>query len=430
MKRVNSESNTKQCLSIAESCASSTTVKKTNINIDDIKRYPTVTNPIKADDLSTPQAYAYSLRRAIVTDCTPEQRAELVELLNGKDTAEGVTFNNTKANRNSLHRWQNEQSRKERAAILGEGWQYVEGLNHGTQPGDLVTCVGGTRGRVTKSNPESCVIEFETENGQRLTVAGYFRYTPSEKSEAITEAEGIQIGDTVRHNKHEEIATVTAIREAFVNRCDGHRYLYTLDFGQSVKGPFGVELNGGEFLREAFTPCTPDTISTEDEEAGTDPRFTLNRYNISPIAKYINDLGTIYANIRPEDDPEGKRLGYCRYVTKKPGGEWTENRCMSWHSLEYSLYVFNARKMTSAESVEDRDEMEKPTDINCLAANIDRLLKRIASRGTAFAEVLSYIECYPDMSREYLNAMQCRDSLDHFRRWCAARQKQLRRKSA
>jgi len=250
------------------------------------------------------------------------------------------------------------------------------------------------------------------------------------KSTVYNSCEQIKIGDKVRHNKHEEVATVTAIREAFVNRCDGYRYLYTLDFGQSVRGPFDVELNGGEFLREAFTPCTPDTISTEDKPTGTDPRFTLNRYNISPISKYINDLGTIYANIRPEDDPEGKRLGYCRYMTKKPGGEWTENRCMSWYSLEYSLYVFNARKMTSAESLEDRDGMEKPTDINCLAANIDRLLKRIASRGTAFAEVLSYIECYPDMSREYLNAMQCRDSLDHFRRWCAARQKHLRRKTA
>ena len=270
MKRVNSESNTKQCLSIAESCASSTTVKTINININEIKRFPTVTNPIKADDLNTPQAYAYSLRRAIVTDCTPEQRAELVELLNGKDTAEGVTFNNTKANRDRLHLWQNEQSRHQRAAILGEGWQYVDGLDHGTQPGDLVTCIDGTRGRVTKSNPESCVIEFETENGQRLTVAGYFRKerTPLQDSPEITqtaqdfaEAEGVQIGDKVRHNKHEEVATVTAIREAFVNRCDGYRYLYTLDFGQSVRGPFDVELNGGEFLREAFTPVQADMLS-------------------------------------------------------------------------------------------------------------------------------------------------------------------------
>ena len=151
-------------------------MKQTNINIDENKRFPTVTNPIKADDLHTPQAYAFTLRRAIVTDCNDRQRAELVELLEGKDTAEGVTFNNTKVNRDRLHGWQNSESRKERAAILGDGWEYIEGLNHGTQPGDLITCIDGTRGRVTKSDAESCVIEFETENGQRLSVAGYFRY--------------------------------------------------------------------------------------------------------------------------------------------------------------------------------------------------------------------------------------------------------------
>jgi hypothetical protein len=87
--------------------------------------------------------------------------------------------------------------------------------------------------------------------------ANWSVYTLEPASE-ITEAEGIKIGDTVRHNKTGREATVTAIREAFVNGCDGYRYLYTLDFGQSVKGPFGVELNGGEFLREAFAPCTPD----------------------------------------------------------------------------------------------------------------------------------------------------------------------------
>lgn len=162
-------------------------MRQTNINIDEIKRFPTVTNPIKADDLHTPQAYAFTLRRAIVTDCNDRQRAELVELLEGKDTAEGVTFNNTKVNRDRLHGWQNSESRKERAAILGDGWEYIEGLNHGTQPGDLITCIDGTRGRVTKSDAESCVIEFETENGQRLSVAGYFRYTPSAKSETAHE---------------------------------------------------------------------------------------------------------------------------------------------------------------------------------------------------------------------------------------------------
>ena len=168
-------------------------MKTLEINIDEIKRFPTVTNPIKADDLHTPQAYAYTLRRAIVTDCNDRQRAELVTLLEGKESAEGVTFNNTKANRDRLHIWQNSESRKERAAILGEGWQYIEGLNHGTQPGDVITCTDGTRGRVTKASGESCVIEFETENGQRLSVAGYFRYTPSEKSETADERKAADI---------------------------------------------------------------------------------------------------------------------------------------------------------------------------------------------------------------------------------------------
>lgn len=164
-------------------------MKQTNINIDEIKRFPTVTNPIKADDLHTPQAYAYTLRRAIVTDCTDSQRAELVALLEGKDTAEGVTFNNTKANRDRLHIWQNSESRKERAAILGKGWQYAGNL-YETEPaqvGDLITCLDGTQGRVTKSSPELCVIEFETADGHRHSVAGYFRYTPSETSQSDAE---------------------------------------------------------------------------------------------------------------------------------------------------------------------------------------------------------------------------------------------------
>jgi len=226
----------------------------TAAQVEDIKRFPTVTYPIMADDLHTPQAYAYNLRYAIVTDCTREQRAELVKLLDGKDTAEGVTFRNSKANRDRLHIWQNREARKQRAAILGEGWQYVEGINQGTQPGDLITCIDGTRGRVTKASAKSSVIEFETESGQRLNVGGYFRkdrnYSTSEKSEP----EGFRVGDKVRHNQSNEVATITAIRRAYVPMFGSIRLLYTLDFGKSVIGPFGCELNGGEFLAEAITP--------------------------------------------------------------------------------------------------------------------------------------------------------------------------------
>ena len=105
----------------------------------------------------------------------------------------------------------------------------------------------------------------------------------------ITEAEGIKVGDKVRHNKHEEVATVTAIREAFVNGCDGYRYLYTLDFGQSVKGPFDMELNGGEFLREAFTlqdsgeikPKAAFQIGDRVERKSDGERGTVDSYGVT-----------------------------------------------------------------------------------------------------------------------------------------------------
>ena len=146
-----------------------------------------VTNPIKAEDLNTPRVLQLSERRDIVTGCTTEQAKEL-ERMGGKLTAEGVVFRASKNNRHRLHSWQNEQSRRERSTILGDGWKWVEGFNHGTEPGDLITCTNGTRGRVTKSSPESCCIEFETEDGQLLSVAGYFRdenpcYNGSEKTQ-------------------------------------------------------------------------------------------------------------------------------------------------------------------------------------------------------------------------------------------------------
>ena len=190
-------------------------MKTLEININEIKRFPTVTNPIKADDLHTPQAYAFTLRRAIVTDCNDRQRAELVKLLEGKESAEGVTFNNTRVNRDRLHIWQNSESRKERAAILGEGWQWVEGINHGTQPGDVITCTDGTRGRVTKASGESCVIEFETADGHRLSVAGYFRYTPSAKSETAHEEQKRDFGQAFDAEYYKPILEAIEGRKVF-----------------------------------------------------------------------------------------------------------------------------------------------------------------------------------------------------------------------
>ena len=153
-----------------------------------------VTNPIKAEDLNTPRVLQLSERRDIVTGCTTEQAKEL-ERMGGKLTAEGVVFRASKNNRHRLHSWQNEQSRRERSTILGDGWKWVEGFNHGTEPGDLITCTNGTRGRVTKSSPESCCIEFETEDGQLLSVAGYFRdENPCYKGSEKTQISGCNMG--------------------------------------------------------------------------------------------------------------------------------------------------------------------------------------------------------------------------------------------
>lgn len=211
---------------------------KTTINgntaaqVEDIKRFPTVTHPIKADDLNVPQAYAYTLRRAIVTDCNSEQRAELAKLLDGKDATDGVIFSNTNANRHLLQIWQNHEARKQRAAILGEGWQWVEGLNHGTKVGDCIVCTDGKQGRVKQCSPESCCIEFETADGQRLSVAGYFRKERKEYVEEITEEVfndllTIKVGDCVKVKTQDTPANVVAISE------DGRHY--TVKFTSPVR---------------------------------------------------------------------------------------------------------------------------------------------------------------------------------------------------
>lgn len=81
----------------------------------------------------------------------------------------------------------------------------------------------------------------------------------------ITEAEGIKVGDKVKHVWSDEVATVTAIRKAYWDASAGVVWIFTLDYGKDVNGewktvlgPFHMDLNGKEFRREAFTPCTPD----------------------------------------------------------------------------------------------------------------------------------------------------------------------------
>lgn len=74
-----------------------------------------------------------------------------------------------------------------------------------------------------------------------------------------------QIGDKVKHNWFDDVATVTAKREAYT--MGSFQWLYTLDFGHSVKGPFGKDYNGEEFLEEAIKPLQQPSEITEMSNA-------------------------------------------------------------------------------------------------------------------------------------------------------------------
>lgn len=65
------------------------------------------------------------------------------------------------------------------------------------------------------------------------------------------------VGDQVRHNQSNEIATITAVRKVVWYQYEGEINAYTLDFGHSVKGAFDLELNGEEFRAEALTLVEP-----------------------------------------------------------------------------------------------------------------------------------------------------------------------------
>ncbi|MBP5714813.1 MAG: hypothetical protein J6X07_08970 [Prevotella sp.] len=71
-------------------------------------------------------------------------------------------------------------------------------------------------------------------------------------------------GDRVRHNQSRRVATIEAVRVTREMKVFGeYRKVYRLNFGESVPGPFGTELNGGEFIAEALT--------LESASAITDP---------------------------------------------------------------------------------------------------------------------------------------------------------------
>ena len=109
---------------------------------------------------------------------------------------------------------------------------------------------------------------------------------------------GFQIGDKVKHNWFDDVATITAKRQVYMPDKFGFRWLYTLDFGHSVTGPFGTEWNGGEFQVEALTLCEPtgkpkpafqigDRVERKsDGELGTVDDYGVTDGKLTYIVKY------------------------------------------------------------------------------------------------------------------------------------------------
>lgn len=142
----------------------------------------------------------------------------------------------------------------------------------------------------------TCLAEWDGRRYHRISTTT----NPDGGRKEITEAEGIKVGDTVKHNwTGDDVATVTAIRRTYWDAQDGEVYVFRLDYGQqttgvfrSVLGPFQMEMNGGEYRREALTPCTPDgrellpeppkEVTISDEQSGKAERETNGEITDEP----------------------------------------------------------------------------------------------------------------------------------------------------
>ena len=296
--------------------------------------YEEVTNPIKADDINTPRVLRLSDRRDIVTGCNDEQRAELVTM-GGKETAEGVTFRTSKQNRAALHVWQNEQTRKQRAVLLGEGWQWATLEHHGKE-GDEICTTDGTRGTVTKSSPESICIEFETADGHTYSVAGHFvrtspRYRTSETSPKPQAAEQntsdrLEIGTRVLCKHLGVLGTVDDY-----NTRDG-KLTYIVRYDESQKEYDGKECHTGEYLRDGIT-------ANYDPETGRERVGNLEYYDELLAAEWWDndtrnfDFGNVQLSVdAPEDRSRIYREKWCVIIyegDREAVTEWVHIRTLA-----------------------------------------------------------------------------------------------------
>lgn len=145
----------------------------------------------------------------------------------------------------------------------------------GIKPGDWVKTNSGRVAkvvRVSKEWEDHCAMLYLKESGVAPRNDGYVEIhnlicaadevtiiTDEDLKPATDVKDDYKQGDRVRHNQSGREATVTDIRVTKEMKAFGElRKVYRLDFGETVLGPFGYDLNGGEFIAEAITELLPE----------------------------------------------------------------------------------------------------------------------------------------------------------------------------
>lgn len=191
---------------------------------------------------------------------------------------------------------------------------------------------------------------------------------------SIESSNGFQIGDKVKHNWFDDVATITAKRQA--HTMGETRWLYTLDFGHTVTGPFGKDYNGGEFLAEALTLCEP----TEKPKATDSELESLT----AKYAKQIEESALLGCGCMAGDGDETRKDSKCvkvRTAYKNDSHnpkDWTY--CVSWYETAPIKGDADGQHQTLR-------ECDNGVTLNEAALDM-ALFKRRAAKGWTLEEIL------------------------------------------
>lgn len=194
-----------------------------------------------------------------------------------------------------------------------------ESVSTATAAADLTLIYSASEKLDTPADPLVVAASYDTDAPTTLQETG-----------EIKEAEGIKVGDKVKHVWSDKVATVTAIRKGYWDASDGEVWLFTLDYGKDTKGewktvlgPFKMELNGKEFRRQALTLVENSTLYevhiTADERRAHTSRYAKvirNRAQLARTAWTQHGKDRIEVSIayrNGTNDPDGMSYKVCYY---------------------------------------------------------------------------------------------------------------------